>query len=302
MKKIIFFVLSLFTLSVLAFSQSPPPPDYSLSVDKQGVGDTVTITIESATVNSTNQYPIFVGFSEPAMVTLTANDHEYSDGARDVFVRWEGDLTGNENPATLYIDGQKTVTALYVHGDPTPTTIPTPAPTPFPTPISGTGDVNTDGSIDIIDAYLIAQYYAGLNPLNFQESNADVDCNGTIDIIDALIVAQYYVGLITLFPECQQILTVEVEGKDPALPNCDGIPRIAPPGENITGATRFSYNQGTEVHVFILGSTPPPPGTPWQSASFEFEGETGNEFYIEMDTDKTVKVIFTTYLNPTPVP
>ena len=29
---------------------------------------------------------------------------------------------------------------------------------------------------------------------------ADVNCDGTIDIIDALLIAQYYVGLIPSFP------------------------------------------------------------------------------------------------------
>ncbi|MBN2535747.1 MAG: hypothetical protein JXB88_22905 [Spirochaetales bacterium] len=29
--------------------------------------------------------------------------------------------------------------------------------------------------------------------------NADVNCDGSIDIVDALLVAQYYVGLINSF-------------------------------------------------------------------------------------------------------
>jgi hypothetical protein len=61
------------------------------------------------------------------------------------------------------------------------------------------GDVNDDGNIDIVDALLIAQYYVGLNPSNFDQSRADANCNGTIDIVDALLVAQYYVGLISEF-------------------------------------------------------------------------------------------------------
>jgi hypothetical protein len=39
----------------------------------------------------------------------------------------------------------------------------------------------------------------GLNPQGFVAANADVNCTGTIDIVDALLVAQYYVGLITSF-------------------------------------------------------------------------------------------------------
>jgi len=62
------------------------------------------------------------------------------------------------------------------------------------------GDVNNDSSITIIDALLVAQYYVGLNPANFNASNADVNASGSIDILDALLIAQYYVGLITQFP------------------------------------------------------------------------------------------------------
>ncbi|MBN2441082.1 MAG: DUF3160 domain-containing protein [Spirochaetales bacterium] len=58
------------------------------------------------------------------------------------------------------------------------------------------GDVNSDGSVNIIDALLTAQYYVGLNPPQMDLSNADVNCTGTIDIVDALVIAQYFVGLI----------------------------------------------------------------------------------------------------------
>jgi hypothetical protein len=75
----------------------------------------------------------------------------------------------------------------------------TPAPTAAPTPGGTPGDANGNGTIDIVDALLIAQYYVGLNPSGFVAENADVNCNGTIDIVDALLVAQYYVGLINKF-------------------------------------------------------------------------------------------------------
>jgi alpha-galactosidase len=62
------------------------------------------------------------------------------------------------------------------------------------------GDVNGNGTIDIVDALLIAQYYVGLNPSGFNPSAADVNCSGSIDIVDALLIAQLYVGLISVFP------------------------------------------------------------------------------------------------------
>ncbi|MBN2532204.1 MAG: SMP-30/gluconolactonase/LRE family protein [Spirochaetales bacterium] len=74
---------------------------------------------------------------------------------------------------------------------------------PTPTPGTGVllGDVNESGSIDIVDALLIAQYYVGLNPSPFNPAAADVTgCDETIDIVDALVIARYYVGLISSFP------------------------------------------------------------------------------------------------------
>jgi glucuronoarabinoxylan endo-1,4-beta-xylanase len=62
------------------------------------------------------------------------------------------------------------------------------------------GDANGNGTVDIVDALLIAQYYVGLNPSGFVAANADANCSGSIDIVDALLVAQYYVGLISSFP------------------------------------------------------------------------------------------------------
>jgi len=62
------------------------------------------------------------------------------------------------------------------------------------------GDVNNSGSIDILDALMVAQVSVGQNPTNFNALYADVNCSGTIDIIDALMIAQFSVGLITTFP------------------------------------------------------------------------------------------------------
>ena len=58
------------------------------------------------------------------------------------------------------------------------------------------GDVNSNGTIDIVDALIIAQYYVGLDPSNFDSSVADVNGDGNIDIMDALPVTQLYVGLM----------------------------------------------------------------------------------------------------------
>jgi gluconolactonase len=113
---------------------------------------------------------------------------------------------GGTDYTTLYMTCQNKVYSLEttVHGayygwssTPAPTANSSPAPTGS---VGIKGDVNSNGSVDIVDALLIAQYYVGLNPANFSAANADVNCSGSIDIVDALLVAQYYVGLITIFP------------------------------------------------------------------------------------------------------
>jgi hypothetical protein len=84
---------------------------------------------------------------------------------------------------------------------PSSTNPPTTPPTTPPTspPATSLGDVNNDGNINIVDALLVAQYYVGLNPSNFDTSRADTNCDGSINIVDALLIAQYYVGLVTRF-------------------------------------------------------------------------------------------------------
>jgi endoglucanase len=72
-------------------------------------------------------------------------------------------------------------------------------PTVTSPPSGNLGDVNASGSIDIVDALLVAQYYVGLNPSTFNVSLADTNCNDSVDIVDALLIAQYYVGLVSRF-------------------------------------------------------------------------------------------------------
>ena len=66
-------------------------------------------------------------------------------------------------------------------------------------PLGELGDVNTDGTIDIVDALLVAQYYVGQDPQPFDPRLADVNCDSQIDIIDALLIAQKYVDVIDEF-------------------------------------------------------------------------------------------------------
>lgn len=69
---------------------------------------------------------------------------------------------------------------------------------------SVSGDVNLDGSVDVMDATLALQcYVASITKLkklpltSTQQKSADVDTNGAVDIIDATIILYYYVDCIT---------------------------------------------------------------------------------------------------------
>ena len=112
------------------------------------------------------------------------------------------------DPQPEYGIGTPTPDPQPEYGTATPTPDPqpeyaAPSPTPNIIPLYGVvtpGDVNSDGAVDIIDALLIAQYYVGLKPRDFDAAAADVNCDAKIDIIDALLVAQYYVNLIREFP------------------------------------------------------------------------------------------------------
>lgn len=63
------------------------------------------------------------------------------------------------------------------------------------------GDANGDGTVNYLDAMLIAQYYVGDIPEDaLHLSASDVNKDGTVNYLDAMMVAQYYVGDIDAFP------------------------------------------------------------------------------------------------------
>ena len=64
------------------------------------------------------------------------------------------------------------------------------------------GDVDANGTVNIVDALIVAQFIVSLDPLPWDAWTYDVDCNSKIDIIDALIIAQYYVGMRDSLPGC----------------------------------------------------------------------------------------------------
>ena len=63
------------------------------------------------------------------------------------------------------------------------------------------GDTNVDGTVNYLDAMLIAQYYVGdIDEGKLNEGVSDVNGDGTVNYLDAMLVAQFYVGDIDAFP------------------------------------------------------------------------------------------------------
>ena len=165
------------------------------------------------------------------------------------------------------------------------------------------GDVNTDGSINIMDALLVSQYYVGLDPQNFDPVSGDTDCNGAVNIVDALRIAQYYVGLLSDLPECQvtteNTLTIEISGKDMSLSTID-MPYIDPPNHAVTINSKYVYETGTSVNLYFLSSTPPPMppagSYPIEYQTAIFAEYASNSITIDMDQDITVEIIYITHV------
>ena len=59
------------------------------------------------------------------------------------------------------------------------------------------GDVDGDGTVDMADAVLVINHYAGKPVSNFVEAAADVDGDGAIDLADAVRIINFYVGKTT---------------------------------------------------------------------------------------------------------
>ncbi len=63
-----------------------------------------------------------------------------------------------------------------------------------------TGDANGDGTINYLDAMLVAQFYVGdIEEDALNVAAADVNGDGSVNYLDAMLIAQYYVGDIDSF-------------------------------------------------------------------------------------------------------
>ncbi|MBN1699309.1 MAG: cellulase family glycosylhydrolase [Spirochaetales bacterium] len=92
--------------------------------------------------------------------------------------------------------GSKGITLTDYYSNPAnPTFPPGPSPSPTGPGLPRKGDVNSDDSVDIVDALIIARYCVKLPVPIFNDYAADVNDDGLINIIDALIVTRISVNI-----------------------------------------------------------------------------------------------------------
>lgn len=83
------------------------------------------------------------------------------------------------------------------------TETPTVEPTQIPTELSGyyLGDVNGDGTVDVIDATLLQRHLAYITiPSEYDIMHGDVDSNGIVSIIDVTFIGRYVAKTGVIYP------------------------------------------------------------------------------------------------------
>jgi hypothetical protein len=119
------------------------------------------------------------------------------------------------------------------------------------------GDVNNSGGVDIVDALLIAQYYVGLNPSNFDSTVADVNASGSADVVDALLVAQFYVGLVSQL-SCSTSVTPAPTPAGPISIACGSSSAVGSFQADQYYSGGSTYNNTNTVDVSLITDNPPP--------------------------------------------
>jgi endoglucanase len=140
---------------------------------------------------------IQLNISTPNHAAYTQTDDYSFDATKTSYADWDRITAVYSGELVWGTPPNVPVTTVGPTPEITPVVTPGPTDNTTPTAVGILGDVNGNGSVDIVDALLTAQYYVGLNPASFIPANADVNKDGSIDIVDALRIAQCYVGLIS---------------------------------------------------------------------------------------------------------
>jgi hypothetical protein len=104
-------------------------------------------------------------YTSGTLVTLTANaDIDW------YFDHWEGNLSGSDNPETIMMDGDKSVTAVF-------------KPECF-------GDLDYDGQVDLVDLVQLLASYGLTNSATYEQG--DLDGDGDVDLADLTALLGVY--------------------------------------------------------------------------------------------------------------
>ena len=124
-----------------------------------------TLTVNVTGSGSVSKDPDQATYTYGQSVELTANaDPGWS------FDHWEGDLAGSDNPDTIVMDGDKSVTAVFVE--------------------DCYGDLNDDGRVDISDLATLLSNYGMVGGATYEQG--DLTGDGNIDISDLAELLSVY--------------------------------------------------------------------------------------------------------------
>lgn len=181
--------------------ETQPPNGELVTINNPSLAavEETTATLEASVLNNENVSSIDVGFEYgPAGGPL---DQFVSAGSISTPVGFDATVSGLD-PGTEYEfravgDGDNDSDTTAVRSFSTLSSRPSEPPEDPEDPIAYTvGDVDKNGTIDIVDVVRIQQYLAGL-PVSIDVALADVRRTGEVGIVDAVSLQQYLAGLRT---------------------------------------------------------------------------------------------------------
>ncbi len=158
-----------------------PATVYHYQITATDAASNASSTDDATFETLTPQYTLTVSVSGQGAVGLDPNQTSYPAGAAvtldavpDAGWRldhWEGDLSGAADPATLVMDADKSVTAVFVEND---------CP----------GDLDHDGQVNLGDVSILLAHYGTASGATYEDG--DLDGDGDVDLADLA-------GLLTRF-------------------------------------------------------------------------------------------------------
>lgn len=244
---------------------STTPATIMMDADKTVVASFVntsqvfrTLTINTNGSGAVITNPAVTRFSDGSQVTLTA----YADhGWR--FERWEGDLTGDLNPATLTMNANKLITAVFVQNDLVQYSMNVELTGQGTVTLNPPGGVYTEGSLVALTALAASGWH-----FDHWEGDADGDVNPKTFVMSS---DKNVTAVFVQNPPGQYTLTIETAGA----------------GTVVVEPMAATYTEGSTITLT------PSAETGWHFVRWE-GGLTGsaNPAQLTMDENKAVTAVF----------